>query len=65
MPQDSFEYRGLHRSRRTLAAPVEVELQPVLSALADFDPNLPLSSTLDMDVRRQMIQGVEPQLQAT
>jgi hypothetical protein len=64
MLHDGFANSCEQLSRRVLLAPLAIEYQFVIRAKEKVDPDLPLAATPRVKMRRQMVRGVEPEIQA-
>ena len=64
MLHDGFANLCEQLRRRGLLAPLAIEYQFVIRAKEKVDPDLPLAATPRVKMRRQMVRGVEPEIQA-
>ena len=63
MLRDGFANTCEQLRRRILPAPLAIECQFVICAKEKVDPDLPLAATPRVKMRRQMVRGVEPEIQ--
>ena len=64
MLHDAFANSCEQLRRRGLLAPLAIEYQFVIRAKEKVDLDLPLAATPRVKMRRQMVRGVEPEIQA-
>jgi hypothetical protein len=64
MLHDGFANFGEGLRRRTLLGPLAIEHQFVIRTKKEVDTNLPFAAAPRVKMRRQMVRGVEPEVQA-